>query len=139
MHYTVSVRRVATGSCVWPRCVVYRQYIASKLIAHAIEVSALRLRWGHWAKLATVHDFLVYLNRWRRMQVFACMLQSCLGIRVRASMYDCMVHRTPGPSPALMGAMVPIPCTTLSLCVELQLGLVRGPVVWCIASTLPVN
>ena len=54
-------------------------------------------------------------------------------------MYDCMLHRTPGPSPALMGAMVPIPSTTLPLCVELQLGLVRGPVVWCIASTLPVH
>ena len=39
-------------------------------------------------------------------------------------MYDCMVHRTPGPSLDLMGATVPIPCTTLPLCVELQLGLV---------------
>ena len=46
------------------------------------------------------------------------------------------VHRTPGPSLVLMGAAVPIPCTTLRLCAVLQPGGFCGPVVSIIASTI---
>ena len=53
MHYTVSVRRVATGSCAWPRCVVYRQYIASTLYVPFHEF----MKW-QWLKVPTQNGTL---------------------------------------------------------------------------------